>query len=58
MRPAIGQRQEHNGDGSDSLRREAIGNIPIWFMNGSQVASTGTVACVPLIWSVQSANSE
>jgi hypothetical protein len=50
---------DYNGDGrSDILWRDSVGNLAIWFMNGAQVESTAALGNVPLIWSVQSVNSE
>jgi VCBS repeat protein/FG-GAP repeat protein len=49
---------DYNGDGkSDILWRDTSGNVAIWFINGAQV-QPATIANVPTVWSIQSANAD
>ncbi len=48
----VGQR-DFDGDGkTDILWEDTSGNVSIWFLNGTQVASAAGVANVPTNWSV------
>jgi hypothetical protein len=53
------QTGDYNGDGmSDLLWRDTSGNIAMWFMNGTAVASTGTVGNIAVSWTVQAVNAD
>jgi hypothetical protein len=43
---------------SDILWRDGSGNIALWFMNGTQIASTAGVGNAPGAWTVQAVNAE
>jgi hypothetical protein len=43
---------------SDLLWQDSLGNTSMWFMNGAAVASTAGVENIPVVWTVQSGNSE
>ena len=50
---------DFDGDGkSDILWRDNGGNVAVWFMNGTQIASTAGVGNAPTIWHVQAVNAE
>jgi hypothetical protein len=50
---------DYNGDGkSDVLWRDISGNTSIWFMNGTTIASTGSLGNIPTAWTLQSTNAE
>jgi hypothetical protein len=44
---------DFNGDGiSDIVWRDNTGNVSVWLMNGSSVASAGGLGNVPTSWSI------
>jgi hypothetical protein len=50
---------DFNGDGkSDILWHDTSGNVAIWFMNGTRVASAAGVGNVATAWSIQGANAD
>ena len=56
---SIVQTGDYNGDGkSDILWKDGTGNLAIWFINGSSVASTASLGNVGTSWAVLSQNAE
>jgi IPT/TIG domain/FG-GAP-like repeat len=56
---SIAQTGDYNGDGkTDILWIDDTGNVAIWFINGSTVASTAGLGNVGTSWSVQALNAE
>jgi hypothetical protein len=55
----ISETGDFNGNGnSDILWRDSGGNLAIWFMNGAQLASSGSLANIPTVWAIQGANAD
>jgi hypothetical protein len=55
----IVQTGDYNGDGmSDIVWMDGSGNVSIWFMNSTTVASTASVGNVGMGWQLQSLNAE
>jgi len=56
---SIVQTGDYNGDGmSDILWIDNTGNVAVWLMNGTTVASSAGLGNVGTTWSVQSTNAE
>jgi hypothetical protein len=55
----IAQTGDYNGDGmSDIAWIDGSGNVAIWFMNSTTVASTAAVGNVGTSWQLQALNAE
>jgi hypothetical protein len=55
----IVQTGDYNGDGhSDILWADRSGNLAIWFMFGSNIASTAGLGNIGTTWQVQTVNSD